>query len=117
MIAPNERERRIDVGYGLEGDIPDITAYQLGKKDLVPAFREGDYFAGLDALVMSLSGVVAGTYTAEQIAAVTDTSGKTFEDYMIGLFMLSFLSIFLASFVKPFVEEKQKSEKERASYL
>jgi len=58
-IAPAERAWRIEVGYGLEGVLPDITAGRLGRNVLVPAFQAGNYYGGVSALIEALSGVVA----------------------------------------------------------
>jgi uncharacterized protein len=82
LIAPNEREWRIEVGLGLEGDVPDITAFQLGRQDLVPAFRDEQYYQGVSTLVTHLSGVVAGTYTPE----MADNASS--ESSLIGTFII-----------------------------
>jgi uncharacterized protein len=39
----------IAVGYGLEGAIPDITAKHICEEEIAPAFRDGNYFQGLNA--------------------------------------------------------------------
>ena len=44
---PNEREMRIEVGYGLEGVLPDGLAGQVIRDDFTPRFREGDYSGGI----------------------------------------------------------------------
>jgi uncharacterized protein len=49
IVAPNERKMRIEVGYGLEGVLPDIIAGQIIREDMVPKFREGDLPGGIDA--------------------------------------------------------------------
>src|SRR3989338_530960 len=53
LIAPNEREYRIEVGYGLEGTIPDLRAREIGTNIFVPNFRNNDYGKGIyDALAV-----------------------------------------------------------------
>lgn len=54
-VYNNVRKVRIEVGYGLEGAIPDIVAYNIIEKDLKPAFRSGDYYGGLFQAVQVLS--------------------------------------------------------------
>ncbi len=51
LIAPNERKWRIDVGYGLEWNLPDAYAYRYGENYLVPAFKEWRYADGVSALL------------------------------------------------------------------
>jgi uncharacterized protein len=40
---------RIETGYGLEGSVPDITAAEIVDYEILPAFREGDYYGGLES--------------------------------------------------------------------
>ena len=40
---------RIEVGYGLEGALPDITAHRIIEDEIVPRFRAGDYAGGVEA--------------------------------------------------------------------
>ncbi|WPZ07353.1 TPM domain-containing protein [Pelagerythrobacter marinus] len=46
IVAPNERRMRIEVGYGLEGVIPDGLAFEY-IEEMKPFFRDGDYSAGI----------------------------------------------------------------------
>ena len=60
IVAPNERKVRIEVGYGLEGDLPDAIAKTIIENDILPAFRGGDYprgiAAGVDAIILAIAG-------------------------------------------------------------
>ncbi|MTI48530.1 MAG: TPM domain-containing protein [Firmicutes bacterium] len=47
LIAPNEQRLRVEVGYGLEGAIPDGKVGRISDQYLVPAFQEGDYDTGV----------------------------------------------------------------------
>lgn len=47
LVAPAERRMRIEVGRGLEGDIPDILAGRILDYTARPLFREGKYFEGI----------------------------------------------------------------------
>jgi uncharacterized protein len=58
LIAPNEREVRIEVGYGLEGAITDAQSFMIIDQLVLPAFAEGDYD----------KGVLAGMATLEKLA-------------------------------------------------
>lgn len=58
LVAPNERKVRIEVGYGLEGDITDALAGRIIRGEIVPRFKAGDIpggiVAGTDALIAHL---------------------------------------------------------------
>ena len=47
VVAKDDRKVRIEVGYGLEGAIPDIIAGRVIQEYLVPKFRAGDYGGGI----------------------------------------------------------------------
>ena len=60
VVAKNERKMRIEVGYGLEGTLPDATAARIIRNVMTPRFREGDYDGGVAqgaaAIVAQLEG-------------------------------------------------------------
>ncbi|MDE2585586.1 MAG: YgcG family protein [Betaproteobacteria bacterium] len=60
LVAKNDREVRIEVGYGLEGTVPDAVAKRIIEEDIVPRFRSGDMVGGIDAGVGRLMAVVSG---------------------------------------------------------
>ncbi|NWG31757.1 MAG: YgcG family protein [Rhodocyclaceae bacterium] len=60
IVAQDDRAVRIEVGYGLEGVIPDAVAKRIIEEEIVPRFRAGDFFGGLLAASETLAGIVAG---------------------------------------------------------
>jgi uncharacterized protein len=60
IVAPNDRELRIEVGYGLEGTLPDATADAIVRNVIVPRFKAGNMaggiFDGTDAIIAVLTG-------------------------------------------------------------
>lgn len=60
IVAKNDRAVRIEVGYGLEGAIPDAIAKRIIEERITPRFREGDFFGGLQAGTQALGRIVAG---------------------------------------------------------
>ncbi len=54
LVALDERQWRIEVGYGLEGDITDIETNLIAQQYLVPAFQDGNYGEGLYDTVVAL---------------------------------------------------------------
>jgi uncharacterized protein len=61
-----EHKLRIEVGYGLEGAIPDMIAKSIIENDLRPNFRNQDYYRGLDAAINSIIQAAAGEYKAPE---------------------------------------------------
>lgn len=64
LVARDDHKVRIEVGYGLEGAIPDITAKSIIDNDIVPAFREENYYRGLDRATDNIIKAAAGEYKA-----------------------------------------------------
>ncbi len=62
VVAPKSRKVRIEVGYGLEGDLPDATAKLIIEKEILPAFRSRDYPGGITAGVDAILSAIAGSY-------------------------------------------------------
>ncbi|MEQ1802786.1 MAG: YgcG family protein [Gammaproteobacteria bacterium] len=60
LVAREDRAVRIDVGYGLEGAIPDATANRVIDEYILPRFREEDYAGGIAAGVERLIALVDG---------------------------------------------------------
>ncbi len=49
VVAKDDRTLRIEVGYGLEGVLNDATASRIVREIIVPRFREGDFYGGINA--------------------------------------------------------------------
>jgi uncharacterized protein len=60
LVAKNDRAVRIDVGYGLEGALPDVFANRITDQVIVPRFRDGDFFGGISAGIDRIIGVIEG---------------------------------------------------------
>ncbi len=64
LIAKAERRMRIEVGYGLEGALPDAVCDQIIRRVIAPRFREGDFVggvsAGVDAIMLATKGEFKG---------------------------------------------------------
>jgi uncharacterized protein len=60
LVAPNERKVRIEVGYGLEGDLTDATSSVIINRAIVPKFKAGEYFSGLYTATEDIEKVITG---------------------------------------------------------
>jgi uncharacterized protein len=60
IIAIKDRTLRIETGYGLEGALPDAVAKRIVEEHIVPRFKQGDFFGGIDAGVSRMMSVIEG---------------------------------------------------------
>ena len=73
LIFKSDRKVRIEVGYGLEGALPDVIANLIIQNEIVPNFRAGNYDAGVEKAVAAILQATRGEYKAT--AATTDARG------------------------------------------
>lgn len=64
LAAIDDRKVRIEVGYGLEGAIPDVTARSIIDNEITPNFKAGNYYRGLDEATDAIIQAAAGKYKA-----------------------------------------------------
>jgi uncharacterized protein len=62
IVAPNEREVRIEVGYGLEGVLTDAGSHAIIEDVMLPQFRDNHYEAGILQGVNAILGTLQGSY-------------------------------------------------------
>jgi uncharacterized protein len=71
LVFVTDRKISIQVGYGLEGALPDAIAYDIRQNQITPHFRDKDYEGGLNAGIDSIEKAIRGEYKG---------SGKTVAD-------------------------------------
>lgn len=62
VVAPNDRKVRIEVGYGLEGAIPDSAAGRIRDGYMIPYFKQGDYNQGIFYGTQAVAQAIAKEY-------------------------------------------------------
>src|SRR6185369_8688594 len=62
FVFVNDHKMRIEVGYGLEGPLPDAVANRILTEQIAPRFRNGDYDGGVTAGVNALMAATRGEY-------------------------------------------------------
>ena len=79
LLALKEKKVRIEVGYGLEGDLTDAKSGYIIREIMLPRFREGNYAQGLYDGASAVSGVVLKTsdISAEDIAAANEAASRS----------------------------------------
>lgn len=76
LVAVKDKKVRIEVGYGLEGAIPDITANNIITNDIKPAFKKGDYFQGIDKATDNIAKAAVGEYKIVKVKKSKDKGGN-----------------------------------------
>jgi len=75
LAAIRDRAVTIQTGYGMEGALPDVIAYRIIQNEIKPAFRQRDYFGGLNRATDAIISHTKGEYTADPKAR-TRESGR-----------------------------------------
>lgn len=76
FVFPESREMRIEVGYGLEGAVPDALANRIINEEMVPLFRAGDMAGGIARGADALMAAARGEYTGSgRIAGQDEGAG------------------------------------------
>lgn len=94
LIAPNEQRVRIEVGYGLEGVITDIISGRIIRNILVPNFKQGDFYAGLDKATSAMISLASGLYEdklPDKLAASGTGGSSDFASFIIFLLFIAFV--------------------------
>ncbi len=93
VVAKSDRVMRLEVGYGLEGAIPDATARRLVDEVFIPGFRDGRFYEGLDAGVDRLIKVVDGEPLPEVSQSQAGRGNSRSIDSYFVLFIVATLAI------------------------
>jgi uncharacterized protein len=64
FVFPKDRKTRIEVGYGLEGALPDVIAKRIIENEMLPAFRAGNFDSGVSRGVSAILQATRGEYQA-----------------------------------------------------
>ncbi|HUN45511.1 MAG TPA: TPM domain-containing protein, partial [Stellaceae bacterium] len=97
IVAPNDRQVRIEVGYGLEGKLTDAQSRVIIERDILPAFRRGDLNAGVIAGATSMLRVLGGDAAAPASGIARKVTGAQGIDS--GLEIILILAVWIFIFV------------------
>lgn len=94
FVAKDDRKMRIEVGYGLEGALPDVLSSSIIRNIIAPYFRNGNYFTGIYKGITAIISAVKGEYQAlpQKTRKKKNVSGI--------ITMILFLIIFVSSFFR-----------------
>ena len=65
LVIKNDRKMRIEVGYGLEGVLPDALASSIIRNEVAPYFRKNEYYAGINSGIDAIIAAIGGEYKAD----------------------------------------------------
>jgi uncharacterized protein len=91
LVAKNDRKLRIEVGYGLEGALTDVTSQRIIDEIITPKFRSGDFAGGISAGVDRIIGVIDG----EPLPAPKRQQDYGSSSNLEGLFPFAIFGIFV----------------------
>jgi uncharacterized protein len=79
---------QISPGYGLEGAIPDITCAEIVDREMIPSFRNGDYYGGIDKATSTLMSLARGEYSAAEYGKKAKKGKGTSFPILVIIFIL-----------------------------
>ncbi|ANE41649.1 methanol dehydrogenase [Fervidobacterium sp. SC_NGM5_O18] len=99
LVAINDRQMRIEVGYGLEGAIPDGKAGRIRDEYIIPYFKEGDYSKGIYYGYLALAKEVAKEYNVEltfDVDAELPKSSSAYVETIVIVLIVVFIMLVLS---------------------
>jgi uncharacterized protein len=102
FVFTQDRKMFIQVGYGLEGALPDLTAFDITEYRIKPHFRNNDYEGGLAEGIDSIFKAIRGEYkgTGKTVRERHGSEGSSFAGNLI-FFLLFAIFLFVISRLKP----------------
>lgn len=99
LIAKNDHRMRIEVGYGLEGVLTDVTSHRIIDETVTPLFREGKFAAGIDSGVDRIIAVVNSGQPLPAASQARPAHGKNGIDLQSLLVLLLVIVPVIGSFL------------------
>jgi len=90
LVVKNDRKLRIEVGYGLEGALPDALSGTILRDEIAPRLRNGQFFEGIEAGIEAIMAATRGEYKA-----AAKKKGNALNSWLPLLIMGAFLVFFI----------------------
>jgi uncharacterized protein len=101
LIAPNERKVRIEVGYGLEGDLTDAVSHLIIQNAILPRFKAGDMAGGIARGADDVMAVFSGQAAEFKArAAAVDEPAPWWFELLTTLFVFMILFLIIRGFYR-----------------
>ncbi|MDD5071199.1 MAG: TPM domain-containing protein [Patescibacteria group bacterium] len=95
LVAKEDRQMRIEVGYGLEGALTDAQSFWIIDGIMKPAFREEKYYEGIDQAIDKVIAATQGEYIPESQARESSGSFDWETIFWLGLFAMIWMASIL----------------------
>ncbi|MCH5291108.1 MAG: TPM domain-containing protein [Treponema sp.] len=92
-VAMNERDVRIETGYGTEGVLTDALCSRILRSVIIPAFQKGEYATGIRDGIKNMAGIITGDKSLVSVNAVRSSGTSS------ALVPLIVFSIFIAFYI------------------
>ena len=97
LVKPKKGSERgqvnINTGYGIEEYVTDATAKRIIEKEMIPSFKEDDYYTGIDNAVNVIMDLCSGKFTQDEYT----NGGEGIPIWLILIFMIALILIFRSS--------------------
>ena len=97
LVKPKKGSERgqvnINTGYGIEEYVTDATAKRIIEKEMIPAFKEDDYYTGIDNAINVIMDLCSGKFTQDEYT----NGGEGIPIWLILIFMIALILIFRSS--------------------
>ncbi len=100
LVVANDRKMRIEVGYGLEGDLPDALAGRIVRDEMAPRFRQGDFEGGIETAIAQIMTKTGGSELVPNTATGSPASGSGSRAQPNPLGKLGLVGVILAAVFK-----------------
>jgi uncharacterized protein len=100
IIAKNDHKLRIEVGYGLEGALTDVTARRIIDEVIAPHFKQGDFAGGISEGVTRMIGVIDGEPLPAPVPEASHRPDADWDAFSSFLPVSIFGAIFIGGFLR-----------------
>jgi uncharacterized protein len=90
LIAKNDRKLRIEVGYGLEGVLTDLTSGRIIRDIITPQFKNGNFDQGVIDGVSAMIAAVRGEFSAQTAVSSSKQSADDISGFVVFLLFILF---------------------------
>jgi len=97
LVSRAEREMFLATGFGLEGLVTDAMASRVVRNIMRPAFRDGNFYEGLDGAVTAVMGLASGYFTSDDVVAADQGPGSGRGTPVIGYIIFIFVFFLISS--------------------
>jgi uncharacterized protein len=97
LVFIEDRKISIQVGYGLEGALPDVVAFDIRSRHINPHFRNGDYAAGLAEGIDLICKAIRGEYKGDGKTNLERTSGTVGGGHILAFVVMAIIILAVIS--------------------